>query len=160
MFCVDRSGAAVFGTSCVLWSLSLDGVAVLGGPQPDAARALAQDRDGFLPSWLARAWGDVLFERLADLVLVSRPARRGSTDLVPVGLYRRGTAVQAAWSRTGEHLGVYDTAVAPVLLHLAQVLTVAGGLVVTSLRPPAPGTPVSDVAARAVRRRSGLLAPR
>ena len=152
VFCVDRTGTPVFGTSNLLWSLLGQ---VLTALQADRVEQ-AFTRDGHVPSWLARSWGDLLFADLGDAVLVCRPVP-GRVELLPVGAYRRGTPAAAAWNRAGEHLSVYDTPVASVLLTFAQVCTTSGGFVVTTLRPPAPGSPRSDVAVRALLARSGLL---
>ena len=153
VFCVDRTGATVFGTSNRLWSLTGQVLAVL------QAERLAQawTRDGYVPSWLARSWGDRLFTDLGEAVLVCRPLPGRGADLQPVGVYRAGTAAAAAWTRAGEHLSVYDTPVAPVLLAFAQACTASGGFVVTTLRPPAPGSPRSEVAVRRLLARSGML---
>ena len=156
VFCVDRSGVQVFGTSNVLWSLLGHVLGALDAPQVSTAWT----RDGYLPSWLVRSWGDVLFADLGDAVLVCRPAPGRLGELTPVGTYRRGTSAAAAWTRAGEHLSVYDTPVAPVLLAFAQTCTASPGFAVTTLRPPAPGSPPSDVAVRELMRRSGVLSRR
>ena len=155
VFCVDRTGATVFGTSGLLWSLTGQVLHALGAPRADTAWT----RDGYVPSWLARAWGDVLFADLGEAVLVCRPAPGRLGELQPVGTYRRGSPHQASWNRAGEHLSVYDTPVATVLLAFAQVCTASTGFVVTTLRPAASGTPRSDVAVRTLMRRSGVLVP-
>lgn len=156
VFCVDRRGVLVFGASSLLWTLVGDVLRALAAPQSDAART----RDGFVPSWLARSWGDVLFADLGDVTVVARPAAERGPDLRPVGVYRSGSAVSAAWSRSGEHVSVYDTPLAAPLLAFAQACTVSGGYVVTTLRPPAPGDTPSPVAARRLMERSGLLSGR
>lgn len=153
VFCVDRAGATEFGTSGLLWSLTGRVLLALGAPRADTAWT----RDGYVPSWLARAWGDVLFADLGEAVLVCRPAPGRHDELQPVGTYRRGSPDQASWNRVGEHLSVYDTPVATVLLGFAQTCTGSTGFTVTTLRPPAPGTPRSDVAVRTLLRRSGVL---
>ena len=152
VFCVDRTGTPVFGTSNLLWSLVGQVLTVLGAERVEQAFV----RDGYVPSWLTRSWGDVLFADLGDAVLVCRPVH-GRSELLPVGAYRRGTGAQAAWARAGEHLSVYDTPVASVLLSFAQTCTAARGFAVTTLRPPAPGSAPSEVAVRALLARSGLL---
>ena len=153
VFCVDRSGVTAFGTSGLLWSLTGQVLLALGAPRADTAWT----RDGYVPSWVARAWGDALFTDLGDAVLVCRPAPGRLDQLQPVGTYRRGSPDQAAWARAGEHLSVYDTPVATVLLLFAQTCTGSNGYTVTTLRPPAPGSPRSDVAVRTLLRRSGVL---
>lgn len=157
VFCLDRterdpSSALVFGTPALLWALLAQALLALGAPAADA-----HTLDGYLPSWLLRGWSQTLFGALGELVLVCRPRSWSAAELTPVGAYRAGTPAAAAWSRSGEHLSVYDTSVAPVLLHFAQIAAVAPGLIVTTLRPPAPGAGHSPVAARALMRRSGLL---
>ncbi len=155
VFCVDRSGAPVFGTSNLLWGLIGDVLRVLGAERADTAWT----RDGYLPSWLVRSWGDRLFADLGEVVLVCRPLP-GRAELSPVGTYRRGTAAAAAWTRAGEHLSVYDTPVVGVLLGFAQACTSTAGFAVTTLRPPAPGSVRSEEAVRTLIVRSGLLPPR
>ncbi|MCW2777880.1 MAG: hypothetical protein JWN17_1605 [Frankiales bacterium] len=152
VFCVDRTGDLVFGTSNLLWGLLGQVLTALSAEQVGTAWT----RDGYVPSWLARSWGDTLFASLGDVVLVCRPVP-GQTDLHPVGTYRRGSPHEAAWSRAGEHLSVYDTPVASVVLSFAQACTAGSGFAVTTLRPPAPGSTNSDVAVRALLARSGLL---
>ena len=153
VFCLDRAGTPAFGTSSRLWSLTGQVLLALGAPRAGSAWT----RDGYVPSWLARAWGDTLFADLGEAVLVCRPAAGRLGELQPIGTYRRGAADQAAWSRAGEHLSVYDTPVAAVLLRFAQTCTASTGFAVTTLRPAAPGTPRSDVAVRTLLRRSGVL---
>ncbi len=91
--------------------------------------------------------------------MVARPVP-GRTDLRPVAVYRSGSPAALQWSRAGEQLSVYDLPLAPVLLHLAQFCTAGTGHAVTTLRPPAPGSAVSPVAARTWQARSGLYDPR
>jgi hypothetical protein len=157
VFCVDRSGELLFGASGRLWPLLGQVLLALAADRVEQAWTV----DGYVPSWLARSWGDLLFADLGEVVVVCRPVPGrppGSSDaLRPVGVYRRGAATEAAWHRAGEHLSVYDTPLATVLLRLAGVCTAGGGFAVTTLRPPAPGTPRSAVAVRSVLRRSGLL---
>ncbi len=153
VFCVDRTGALVFGAPNVLWALVGDVLGALGAPHADAART----RDGFVPSWLARAWGDVVFTDLGDVVVVARPIAARGPALRPVGVYRSGSPGSSAWSRAGEHVSVYDTPLATPLLGFAQACTVSAGYTVTTLRPPAPGDVPSSVAARRLLERSGLL---
>ena len=156
VFCVDRADTLVFGTSSRLWVLLGSALGVLGAERVDEAAAALVERDGHVPSWLARSWGDTLFGDLGEVVLVCRPLA-GRDELHPVGVYRRGTAAAAAWSRAGEHLSVYDTPVAAVLLSFAQACTASSGFSVTTLRPPAPGCTPSPTAVRVLLRRSGML---
>lgn len=153
VFCLDRAGVPVFGTSSRLWDLLGDALAALGADRLD----LAWTRDGWVPSWLARSWGDLLFRDLGEVVLVCRPVPGRGPDLAPVRAYRRGAPGARDWAREGEHLSVYDTPLAAVLLRLAQACTATGGFSVTTLRPPAPGSAVSEVAARRLLVRSGVL---
>lgn len=153
VFCVDRSGMLVFGAPRLLWDLLGDVLRALGAEHVEQAWT----RDGFVPSWLARGWGNLLFAALGDVVVVCRPLSARSPQLRPVGVYRRGTAADAAWARAGEHLSVYDTPAAPAVLAFAQACTVGTGYIVTTLRPPAPGDVPSPVAARRLLERSGLL---
>ncbi|MCW2607622.1 MAG: hypothetical protein JWO60_2315 [Frankiales bacterium] len=155
VFCLDRAGWPVFGTSNRLWALTGDVLRALGAERADTAWT----RDGYVPSWLARSWGDCLFADLGDAVLVCRPLP-GRSDLSPVGTYRRGSSAAAGWTRAGEHLSVYDTPVATVLLSFAQACTATAGFAVTTLRPPAPGSPRSAAAARVLLVRSGMLPAR
>lgn len=155
VFCLDRAGEPLFGASSRLWALLGQ---VLGALRAERVTR-AWTVDGYVPSWLARSWGDLLFADLGEVVLVCRPLPGRGPELTPIGTYRRGAALAPAWSRSGEHLGVYDTPVAPVLLRLAQTCTVSGGFSITTLRPPAPGSPRSEVAARRLLQRSGMLAP-
>ncbi len=153
VFCVDRAGVQVFGTSHRLWGLLGDVLAALQAEQVAAAWTF----DGYVPSWLARSWGDLLFRDLGEVVLVCRPLPGHSSELQPVGTYRRGSPAAAALTRAGEHLSVYDTPVATALLAFAQTCTATAGFSVTTLRPPAPGSPRSEVAVRRLLARSGML---
>ncbi|MCU1693018.1 MAG: hypothetical protein JWM64_2109 [Frankiales bacterium] len=153
VFCVERTGLPLFGTSNRLWSLLGD---VLTALQAEQA-ALAWTRDGYVPSWLARSWGDTLFRDLGEVVLVCRPLPGHGNELQPVGTYRRGSPAASSWTRAGEHLSVYDTPVAPVLLAFAQACTASSGFSVTTLRPPAPGSSRSPAAVHRLLVRSGML---
>lgn len=155
VFCLDRSGAPVFGTSNRLWGLTGDALRALQAERV----ATAWTRDGYVPSWLARSWADRLFADLGDVVLVCRPLP-GRAELTPVATYRRGSPAAASLTRAGEHLSVCDTPVAPVLLAFAQACTATAGFSVTTLRPPAPGSARSDVAVRTLLVRSGMLPAR
>ena len=52
---------------------------------------------------------------------------------------------------------MYDLPLAPVLLSYAQFCSAGTGHTTTTLRPPAPGSAVSPVAARTLQARSGLF---
>ena len=145
---------AVFGTSNRLWALLGGSLAALQAPRT----AEAFSRDGYVPSWLARSWGDVLFERLGELVVVCRPGHGG--ELRPLAVYQRDAPAGLRWARAGEQLSVYDLPLAAVLLRYAQFCSGGSGHTTTTLRPAAPGTPVSEVAARTWQARSGLFPDR
>lgn len=152
VFCTDRLTGAGLGLSNRLWGLLGQSLVALGAPRtPDALV-----RDGYVPSWLARSWGATLFDGLGDLVVVARPVP-GRTELRPVSLYRRGAPAGLQWARAGEQLSVYDLPFASVLLRFAQFCTAGTGHTVTTLRPPAPGSAISPVAARTWQTRSGLF---
>ena len=153
VYCTDRRSGSVLGLSNRLWALLGQSLTAL-----DALHVgVAFTRDGHVPSWVARAWGDALFERMSELVVVARPVP-GRLDLRPVAVYRSGSPSALQWARAGEQLSVYDLPVAPVLLSYAQFCTAGSGHTTTTLRPPAPGSAVSPVAARTWQRRSGLYA--
>lgn len=153
VFCTDRLGGDVLGLSNRLWTLVGQSLTALSAPSPQAF-----SRDGYVPSWLARSWGAVLFDDLGELVVVARPVP-GHRDLRPVAVYRTGSPAALHWARSGEQLSVYDLPIAPVLLRYAQFCSAGTGHTTTTLRPPAPGTPVSPVAARTWQDRSGLFPP-
>ncbi len=153
VFLTDRTGT-VLGLSNRLWQLTGQSLTALEAPHV----GLAWTRDGYVPSWLGRSWGGVLFDRLGELVVVARPVP-GRVDLRPVAVYRSGSPSALQWARAGEQLSVYDLPFAPVLLHVAQFLSAGTGHTTTTLRPPAPGSAVSPVAARVWQVRSGLYPP-
>ncbi len=153
VYCTDRLSGAVLGLSNRLWGLLGESLAALSAPLVPVAHV----HDGYVPSWLGRVWGATLFESLGDLVVVARPVP-GHRDLRPVAVYRAGSPAALQWSRAGEQLSVYDLPFAPVFLQYAQFCSAGTGHTLTTLRPPAPGTPVSAVAARTWQRRSGLYA--
>ena len=155
VFSTDRLTGVVFGLSNRLWRLLGDSLTALGAPRMSEAFV----RDGYVPSWLARAWGTVLFDSLGDLVVVARPVP-GRVDLRPVAVYRRGSPAALQWARAGEQLSVYDLPFAPVFLGYAQFCSAGTGHTVSTLRPPAPGSPVGPVAARALQARSALYTAR
>lgn len=151
VWCTDRLTGEVLGVPRLTWGLLGQGLVALQVP-----RAEAFVPDGYVPSWLGRSWGDALFERLGELVVVARPLP-GRALLRPVAAYRRGSPAALSWARSGEQLSVYDLPLATLMLRYAQFCSAGTGHTTTTLRPPAPGTPISDVAARVRRRRSGLL---
>lgn len=151
VFCTDRLTGSGLGLSNRLWGIVGQSLTALGAPRV----AEAFRRDGYVPSWVAAGWGAALFEDLAALVVVARPVP-GRTDLRPVAIYRAGAPAALQWARAGEQLSVYDLPFAPVLLAYAQFCSAGTGHTTTTLRPPAPGSSVSPVAARALQVRSGL----
>ena len=151
VFCTDRLTGTVLGLSNRLHGLVEESLRALGAPLV----AEAFRRDGYVPSWVGRGWGEALFEGLGDLVVVARPVP-GRADLRPVAIYRRGAPAGLHWARAGEQLSVYDLPFAPVLLSYAQFCTAGTGHTATTLRPPAPGSALSPVAARTRQTRSGL----
>jgi len=151
VFCTDRLTGVVLGLSNRLWGLAGASLAALGAPRVSEAFS----REAYIPSWLARSWGDALFDSLGDLVVVARPVA-GRAELRPIAVYRRGAPAALQWSRAGEQLSVYDLPLASVLLHYAQFCSAGTGHTTTTLRPPAPGSAVSPVAARTWQIRSGL----
>ena len=153
VFCTDRLTGQVFGLSNRYWGLLDSSLTALAAPHVAAALT----RDGYVPAALARAWGGLLFERLGDLVVVARPVPGRGSALRPVAVYAKGSPAALSWARAGEQLSAYDLPVARVLLGYAQFCTGGTGHTTTTLRPPAPGTPVSEVAARTWQRRSGLF---
>lgn len=154
VFCTDRLTGVVLGLSNRLWSLVGQSLAAL-----QVSHGEAFVRDGYVPSWLARSWGAALFDDLGDLVVVARPVP-GREDLRPVAIHRGGSPAAVGWSRAGEQLSVYDLPLAPVLLHYAQFCSAGTGHTTTTLRPPAPGSARSPVAARTWQVRSGLYPAR
>ena len=155
VYCTDRLTGSVLGLPRRVWLLLADTLVALSAPRAE----LAARTDGYVPSWLARSWGEVLFSSLGDVVVVARPVP-GRTELRPVAVYRRGSPAGLTWSRAGEQLSVYDLPLAGVLLHVAQFCSAGTGHTVTTLRPPAPGTPLSAVAGRTLQVRSGLYPAR
>ena len=156
VYCTDRLTGQVLGLSNRLWGLVGQSLSALGAPRV----AEAFTRDGYVPSWVGRGWGAALFDGLGQLVVVARPVP-GHVDLRPVAIYRSGSPAALQWARAGEQLSVYDLPFAPVLLHYAQFCSAGTGHTTTTLRPPAPGSSVSPVAARTLQVRSGLYpAPR
>lgn len=155
VFLSDRLTGDGLGLSNLLWLLLGQSLASLGAPHLDDAFV----RDGYVPSWLGRTWGSLLFDQLGDLVVVCRPARGSGGDMRPVAVYRRGSPAALSWARHGEQLSVYELPCAPVMLGFAQFCSAGTGYAATTLRPAARGTPVSDVAARVMQIRSGLFPP-
>jgi len=153
VFCTDRLTGGVLGMSNRVWGLLGQSLVALQAPQAEVAFV----RDGYVPSWLARSWGAALFDGLGDLVVVCRPLPERGGELRPLAVYRVGAPAGLAWARRGEQLSVYDLPLAPVLLHYAQFCTAGTGHTTTTLRPPAPASPVSAVAARTWQVRSGLF---
>ena len=159
VFCTDRLTGVVLGLSNRRWRLLGQSLAALQAPQLETAFV----RDGYVPSWLARSWGAALFDGLGDLQVVCRPLPERGGELRPLAVYRSGSPAALEWARRGEQLSAYDLPLAPVLLHYAQFCSAGTGHTVTTLRPPAPATPVSTatpvsaVAARAWQVRSGLF---
>ena len=153
VFCTDRLTGSVLGLSNRLWGLLGQSLAALQAPQVDAAFV----RDGYVPSWLGRRWGEALFDGLGELVVVCRPLPERAGELRPLAVYRSGSPAGLQWARRGEQLSAYDLPLAPVLLHYAQFCSAGTGHTTTTLRPPAATTPVSAVAARTWQARSGLF---
>ncbi len=153
VFCTDRLTGGVLGLSGRLWSLTGQALSALDAPHLDPAWT----KDGYVPARIARAWGALLFDGLGNLVVVCRPVPGRGAELRPLVVVRAGSSSAAAWARRGEPLSVYDVAFAPVLLRVAQFCTAGSGHTVTTLRPPAPATPLSEVAARVLLERSGVL---
>ena len=152
VFLTDRLSGTVLGLSNRLFGLLGSSLAALSAPHLSEAYV----KDGYVPSWLARRWGAALFDGLGDLVVVARPVPGRLGDLRPLAVYRSGSPAGLQWARSGEQLSVYDLPFAPVLLGYAQFCTAGTGHTVTTLRPPAPGSTVSPVAARTLQVRSGL----
>lgn len=155
VFCTDRLTGSVLGLPNVLFGLLGEALVALGASRPEALV-----RDGYVPSWLARSWGALLFDAIGDLVVVARPVVGRGPEMRPVALYRQGSPAALQWARAGEQLSVYDMPFAPVLLSWAQFCTAGTGHTTTTLRPPAPGSAPSPVAARVTLVRSGLLPAR
>ena len=156
VYLTDRTTGQVFGLKNRLFDFAGQVLHALGGE----AVPTAWTRDGYVPSWLAHRWGALLFNDLGEAVVVSRPDPSRGPGLHPVGVYRRGDPSAAHWALQGEQLSVYDTEAATGLLGLAQFLSATTGVTVTTMRPPAPATPVSEVAARWWLHRSRVLPPR
>jgi hypothetical protein len=149
---VERRTGAVLGLSHRLWGLLGESLQALDAR--DVGFVLT--RDGYVPSFLAQAWGALLFERLGEVVMVCRPIPGHPNTLRPVAVVRDGTPAAAEWSRRGEPLSAYDLPLATVFLHVAQWWTASAGFVTTTLRPVSPGNVLSEVAARTLQDRSGL----
>lgn len=155
VFCIDRLTGAGFGLPNILFKMIGEALAALQAPHVQAYA-----RDGYVPSWLARSWGELVFDRLSELVVVARPVPGRGSEMRPVAVYRQGSPAALHWARQGEQLSVYDMPFAPVVLGWAQFCTAGTGHTTTTLRPPAPGTPQSPVAVRVIMVRSGLLSAR
>ena len=153
VWCTDRLSGAVLGLSNRLFGLLGQSLTALGAPS--VADVLVPE--GYVPSWLARQWGALLFDDLGDLVVVCRPVPGRGEVLRPLAVYRSGSPAGLTWARAGEQLSVYDLPFAPVLLSYAQFCSAGTGHTTTTLRPPAPGSTVSPVAARTLQSRSGLF---
>lgn len=153
VWCTDRLTGVVLGLSNRLFGLLGQSLAALSAPSVGTALV----KDGYVPAWLARQWGAVLFDSLGDLVVVCRPVPGRGSDLRPLAVYRSGSPAGLSWARAGEQLSVYDLPFAPVLLGFAQFCSAGTGHTTTTLRPPAPGSAVSPVAARTWQARSGLF---
>ena len=153
VWCTDRLTGTVLGLSNRLFALLGQSLAALSAP----VVATAYVKEGYVPSWLARQWAGVLFDDLGDLVVVCRPLAGRGGGLRPLAVYRTGSPAGLHWARAGEQLSVYDLPVAPVLLGYAQFCSAGTGHTTTTLRPPAPGSAVSPVAARTLQIRSGLF---
>lgn len=152
VWCTDRLTGEVLGVPRLVWGLLDQSLHAL-----QVARPEAHVPDGYVPSWLARSWGAALFDRMGELVVVCRPLPRRGPQLRPLGIYRSGSPAALSWARHGEQLSVYDLPLATLVLRYAQFCSAGTGHTATTLRPPAPGTPVSEVAARVRQARSGLL---
>ena len=153
VWCTDRLTGTVLGLNNRLFALLGQSLAALEAPSVAAVLV----RDGYVPSWLARQWAALLFDDLGDLVVACRPVPERSGELRPLAVYRAGSPAGLRWARAGEQLSVYDLPFAPVLLSYAQFCSAGTGHTTTTLRPPAPGSTVSPVAARTLQTRSGLF---
>ena len=152
VWCTDRLTGEVLGVPRLVWGLLDQSLYALQAFRPEAHVV-----DGYVPSWLARSWATVLFERMGELVVVCRPLPGRGRQLRPLAVYRSGSPAALSWGRHGEQLSVYDLPLATLLLRYAQFCSAGTGHTTTTVRPPAPGTPVSEVAARVWQARSGLL---
>jgi hypothetical protein len=152
VYLTDRLTESVLGLSNRLWALLSESLVALGAHDV----GFVFTRDGYTPSYVAQAWGSLLFEQLGDLVVICRPIPGQPGTLRPVAVVRGGTPAAADWARRGEQLSPYDLPLATVFLHYATWCTGSSGYVATTLRPVAPGNVLSPVAARTLQARSGL----
>ncbi|MCW2621031.1 MAG: hypothetical protein JWL64_633 [Frankiales bacterium] len=152
VYLTDRLTGAVLGLSNRLWGLLGESLTALGAHDV----GFVFTRDGYTPSYVAQAWGGLLFEGLGDLVVICRPVPGQPGTLRPVTIVRAGTPAAADWARRGEALSPYDLPLATVFLHYATWTTGSSGYVSTTLRPVSPGNVLSPVAARTLQARSGL----
>ncbi len=153
VWCTDRLTGTVLGLSNRLFGLLGQSLAALGAPSVGVVLV----PDGYVPSWLARRWAGLLFDDLGDLVVACRPVPGRGSELHPLAVYRSGSPAGLTWARAGEQLSVYDLPFAPVLLQYAQFCSAGTGHTTTTLRPPAPGSAISPVAARTLQARSGMF---
>ena len=166
VYATDRTSGEVFGASHRLWRLLGLCLQALGGfgPHPAAGipgtpgtSVVPWPTDGYLPERVAHRFGSLLFDGLGSLVVTCRPVPGRPADLVPVDVALAGSPAVQLQRREGEQLSAYETDLAGPALAFATFCTTSTGLVVSTLRPPAPGDGPSPVAVARRLERSGFL---